>query len=59
MLLGLAGAALAGLLTWKFITMEDDIKELRCRIEELEDERIIKVVNPDEVINDDLDDIPF
>lgn len=50
MLLGLVGAALAGLLTWKFITMEDDIKELRARVEELEDERIIKVVD---------DDIPF
>ena len=37
-LLGLVGAALAGLLTWKFIDMEDDIKELRSRIEELEDE---------------------
>ena len=58
MLLGLVGAALAGLLTWKFITMEDDIKELRSRIEELEDERIIKVIDPDEVIKDDID-IPF
>lgn len=50
MILGLAGAVLAGILVWKFIDMEDDIKELRCRIEELEDERIIKVVD---------DDIPF
>ena len=39
MLLGLVGALLAGLLTWKFIDMEDDIKELRSRIEELEDEQ--------------------
>lgn len=39
-LLGLVGAVLAGLLTWKFIDMEDDIKELRARVEELEDERI-------------------
>ena len=38
-LLGLVGACLAGLLTWKFIDMEDDIKELRSRIEELEDEQ--------------------
>ena len=38
MLLGLVGALLAGLLTWKLITLEDDIKELRSRIEELEDE---------------------
>ena len=58
MILGLAGALLAGLLTWKFITMEDDIKELRARIEELEDERIIKVVDPGEVIDNDID-IPF
>ena len=50
MILGLVGAALAGILVWKFIDMEDDIKELRCRIEELEDERIIKVVD---------DDLPF
>lgn len=53
MLLGLVGALLAGLLTWKFITMEDDIKELRSRIEELEDEKTV------EVIHDINDDIPF
>ena len=55
MMLGLVGAVLAGILVWKFITMEDDIKELRSRIEELEDERIIKVVD-DGIIEDD---IPF
>ena len=56
LLVGLVGAALAGLLTWKFIDLENDIRVLRIRIEDLEDERIIKVVDPDEVINDD---IPF
>lgn len=52
-LLGLTGAALAGLLTWKFIDLEDSVKELRSRIEELEDERVIKVVDSHEVIDDD------
>lgn len=56
LVVGLVGALLAGLLTWKFITMEDDIKELRSRIEELEDERIIKVVVDD--LDDDID-TPF
>lgn len=53
MILGLVGAALAGILVWKFITMEDDIKELRCRIEELEDEKTV------EVIHDIDNEIPF
>lgn len=52
-LIALVGAALAGLLTWKFITMEDDIKELRARIEELEDEKTV------EFIHDIDDEIPF
>lgn len=50
MILGLAGAALIGILVWKFIDMENDIRVLRTRIEDLEDERIIRVVD---------DDIPF
>lgn len=41
-LIALVGAVLAGLLTWKFIDMEDDIKELRSRIEALEDETDIE-----------------
>ena len=53
MLLGLVGALLAGLLTWKFITMEDDIKELRARVEELEDEKTV------EFIHDIDNEIPF
>lgn len=52
MILGLVGAALAGILVWKFITMEDDIKELRARVEELEDEKTV------EVIDNDID-VPF
>ena len=56
LLVGLVGAALAGLLTWKFIDLEDNVKELRSRIEELEDERIIKVVVDD--LDDDID-TPF
>ena len=39
MMLGLVGAVLAGLLTWKLTSLEDDIKELRARVEELEDEQ--------------------
>lgn len=38
-LIALVGAFFAGLLTWKFITLEESIEELRSRIEELEDEQ--------------------
>lgn len=52
-LIALVGALLAGLLTWKFITVEDNIKELRARVEELEDEKTV------EVIHDIDNEIPF
>lgn len=42
LLIAFVGALLAGLLTWKFITMEESIEELRNRIEELEDESDIE-----------------
>ena len=37
-LVELVGAALGGLVVWKVIQFEDEIRELRARIEELEDE---------------------
>ena len=36
--IALVGAFFAGLLTWKFIDLEQSIEELSARVEELEDE---------------------
>lgn len=53
LLIAFVGAALAGLLAWKFIVLEESIEELRSRIEELEDEKTV------EVIHDIDNEIPF